>query len=155
MAFCPNCGKEVAAQTRFCPNCGATQNQVPVAGPAPVMTTNPAGTQTGLQPNVAGLLCYLLGWISGLIFYLVEKDRFIRFHAMQSIITFGATFIIHQILYRVIWALSFRLWALASLINTLFWIAEFGLAVFLMVKAYNGERYKLPTIGDLAEKYSQ
>ncbi|HWI65162.1 MAG TPA: zinc-ribbon domain-containing protein [Symbiobacteriaceae bacterium] len=152
MAFCPNCGKELANEARFCPSCGATQNQVPVAGPAPVMTTAPS--QTGLQPNVAGLLCYVLGWITGLIFFFVEKDRFVRFHAVQSIIVFGGFQIIQLVLVRLMMAISWRLWAIAGLLNTVLWLAEGALWIFLMLKAYNNQKYKLPTIGDLAEKYS-
>ena len=48
-------------------------------------------TSTGLDENVAGLLCYVLGWVSGLVFILIEQENnFVRFHAMQSIIVFGA-----------------------------------------------------------------
>lgn len=156
MAFCPNCGKEVAAEARFCPNCGATNSQMPansptmMTGPAPVMST--PGTQSGLQPNIAGVLCYALGWITGLIFYFIERDRFVRFHAVQSIIVFGAIQIAQMVLFRLLWAV--RLWTIAGLFNTVLWLAEFGLWLFLMFKAYNNERFKLPYAGDLAEKYS-
>ena len=52
-------------------------------------------TSTGLQENVAGLLCYVLGWVTGLIFILIEKEnKFVRFHAMQSIVTFGSITVI-------------------------------------------------------------
>ncbi|HWI52312.1 MAG TPA: zinc-ribbon domain-containing protein [Symbiobacteriaceae bacterium] len=152
MAFCPSCGKELANEARFCPACGATQNQAPAASPVPVMTAT--GTQTGLQPNVAGLLCYALGWITGLIFFFIEKDRFVRFHAVQSIIVFGAIQIMQMVLVRLMFAISWRLWTVATLINTVFWIGELALWILLMVKAYNGEKFKLPTIGNLAEKYS-
>lgn len=152
MAFCPNCGKELASEARFCPSCGATQNQMPAPGPVPVMTAT--GTQTGLQPNVAGLLCYILGWVTGLVFYFIEKDRFIRFHAVQSIIVFGAFQIVQLVVIRLMFAISWRLWGIAGLLNTLLWVAELGLAILLMVKAYNGEKFKLPYAGDLAEKFS-
>ena len=52
--------------------------------------TAPAGTSTGLSPNVAGLLCYVAGWITGIIFLVLEqRNKFVRFHAAQSIVTFG------------------------------------------------------------------
>ncbi len=103
-------------------------------------------TSTGLDENVAGLLCYVLGWISGLVFILIEQsNKFVRFHAMQSIIVFSvltvASFILGWIPFIggfiswVIWALGLVLW------------------IVLMVKAYQGTRYKLPWAGNLAEKW--
>jgi uncharacterized membrane protein len=101
-----------------------------------------AKTSTGLDDNVAGLLCYVLGWISGLVFFLLDKeDKFVRYHAMQSIITFGALSIIGGILSQV-----FFLGWIISVLGFVLW-------VILMVKAYQGERYKLPWAGDLAERW--
>lgn len=130
-------------------------NQPPFQQPQPA--PNPAGTQTGLQKNVAALLCYVLGWVTGLIFYFVEKDKFVRFHAVQSIIVFGGLQIIQLVLGRLIGALSFGslailgLWGLVSLLIS---IGQLVLWILLMVKAYNNQVYKLPFVGDLAEKYS-
>jgi len=98
-----------------------------------------AKSSTGLEENVAGLLCYLVGWITGLIFFLIEKDsQFVKFHAMQSIITFGACVILGfiPVIGWIIWILALVLW------------------ILLMVKAYQGQKFKLPLIGDLAEKWS-
>lgn len=104
-------------------------------------------TSTGMQPNLAALLSYLLGFISGIVFYVLEKDnKFVRFHAMQSIITFGFLFVLGMFLglMPVIgWVLGYILW-----------IVEFILWIILMVKAYNGEIFKLPVAGDMAEKNS-
>jgi len=106
-----------------------------------------AKSSTGLEENVAGLLCYLVTWVSGLIFFLIEKDsKFVKFHAMQSIITFGALIIIMWIaavIPFVGWVIS----ALAGILILVLWIV-------LMIKAYKGEKYKLPIAGDLAEKWS-
>ena len=100
----------------------------------------------GMEPNVAGLLCYLVGWISGLIFFLIEKEnKFVRFHALQSLIVFGGLNVLAVIL---------------SFIPVLVFLAIplglFGLVlwVFLMFKAYKGLRYKLPFIGDIADDYA-
>ncbi|MEA3459083.1 MAG: DUF4870 domain-containing protein [Chloroflexota bacterium] len=102
-------------------------------------------TSTGLKPNLAGLLCYVLGWITGLIFLLVEKEsQFVRFHAMQSLVTFGAITVGSIILGWI----PFLGWALDGLIALL----SLVLWVILMMKAYQGERYKLPIAGDFAEK---
>jgi len=104
-------------------------------------------TSTGLQKNVAGLLCYVLGWVSGLVFILLEaENKFVRFHAMQSIIVFGILNIIGIVFGWIPWfgwVVSFLVGGLAFV----FWIV-------LMYKAYQGIMYKLPVAGDLAEKWS-
>ncbi len=106
-----------------------------------------AKSSTGLEENVAGLLCYVVGWITGLIFFLIEKDsKFVKFHAMQSIITFGGLMILS-------WILAFIPiigWVISSLLG----ILALVLWILLMIKAYQGEKIKLPVIGDLAEKWS-
>ena len=102
-------------------------------------------TSTGLEENVAGLLCYLLGFITGILFYVLEKDNsFVRFHAMQSIITFGAIFV----LIIVLGFIPIIGWILALLLP----FVALALWIILMIKAYQGERYKLPIVGDMAEK---
>jgi uncharacterized membrane protein len=96
----------------------------------------------GLEKNVAAALTYLLGWVTGILFFLVEKDPDIRFHALQSIIFFGSLTIL-GILPVLGWLLSPFLF----LIGLVGWIV-------LLVKAYQGEKFKLPIIGELAVKYS-
>jgi len=102
-------------------------------------------TSFGMEPNTAGLLCYLAGFITGIIFFVIEKEnKFVRFHAMQSIITFGFLFVLMFILSLIPvigWILIPVLWIL----NIILWI-------ILMVKAYQGEYFKLPVVGDMAEK---
>jgi len=105
-----------------------------------------AKTSTGLEENIAGLLCYVLGWISGLIMLLVEKENsFVRFHAWQSIIVFGAFTIVTTVL-GIVPVIG---WVISSLLG----ILAFILWIILMVKAFQGDRYKLPWAGDLAEKW--
>ncbi len=102
-------------------------------------------TSTGMDQNVAGMLCYLVGWITGLIFFLIEKDnKFVRFHAMQSIITFGGL----TMLFMVLGFIPFLGWILFPILG----IVQLVLWILLMLKAYQGEMFKLPVIGDLAEK---
>lgn len=116
-------------------------------------------TSTGMDPNVAGLLCYLFGWVSGLIFYLIEKDdKKIRFHALQSILLSVATIAIWIALGIVFSIVGFipGISLVAIVVFPLFY-AVLGLGVMviwimLMVKAYQGEKWKLPIIGDIAEK---
>ncbi len=113
------------------------------------MTTNETKdlgkTDTGIQPNVAALLSYVLGFVSGVIFLLIEKNPFVRFHAIQSIVVFGAIFVAHWVL-MLIPVLGVLLGGLLSLLAVVVW-------VILMVKAYQGERYKLPVAGEIVEKY--
>ena len=103
-------------------------------------------TSTGLAENVAGLLCYVLGWISGLVFILIEKEnKFVRFHAMQSIIVFGAVTIAGWILGLIPF--------IGPFLGGLIWLLGVVLWIVLMVKAYQGTKYKLPLSGNLAEKW--
>lgn len=109
---------------------------------------------TGLEPNVAGLLCYLVGWITGLIFFLIEeKDEFVRFHAMQSIIVFGALHAV-MIAFWIMWLIPV-IGILFMVLATLLSLAGLVLWIVLMIKAYQGERFKLPIAGNIAEKNSK
>ncbi len=110
-------------------------------------------SSTGLESNVAGLLSYVLGWITGLIFLLLEdKDDYVRYHAIQSIIVFGAVTVVEVVLeiFQLIPYLDVVFVALQALVG----VFAFVLWIVLMVKAYLGVRYKLPWAGELAEKYS-
>jgi len=106
-----------------------------------------AKTSTGLTENIAGLLCYVLGWISGLIFFLIEKEnKFVRFHALQSIIVFGVL----TVACIVFGWIPF----IGLVVNSLIGVLALILWIVLMIKAYQGEKYKLPWAGNLAEKYA-
>lgn len=110
-------------------------------------------SSTGLESNIAGLLSYVLGWITGLIFFLLEeKDEYVRYHAMQSIIVFGAVTVVEVVLeiFQLIPYVDVVFLALQALVG----LFAFVLWVVLMVKAYQGVRYKLPWAGELAERYS-
>ncbi|HIH39943.1 MAG TPA: DUF4870 domain-containing protein [Halobacteria archaeon] len=104
-----------------------------------------AKSSTGLNENVAGLLCYVLGWITGLVFLLVEKDSaFVKFHAMQSLMTFLTLGILSAILSFIPY-IGYIIGGIIGLITIVLWIV-------LMIKAYQGERWKVPIIGDFAER---
>jgi len=105
-----------------------------------------AKTSTGLEENVAGLLCYVLGWVTGIIFLLIEQEnKSIRFHATQSIIVFGVLNVAGIVLRWVPWAGG----ALSGIVGAI----AFILWVVLMYKAYQGEKYKLPWAGDQADRF--
>ncbi len=113
-----------------------------------------SGKGTSLEPNVAGALSYLFGWITGLIFFMIEpNDSFVRFHAMQSIIVFGAITIVN-ILFYILWVIPVVGWIFGAVLATILWVFALVLWIILMIKAYQGERFKLPIVGDFAEKYS-
>ncbi len=113
-------------------------------------------TSSGLEQNTAALLCYLFTWVTGLVFFLIEKEnKFVRFHALQSILFAAALFVIWSGLFIVSYILGFIPF-LGGIINAVLFFA-YGIGVFvvwimLMVKAYQGEMYKLPVIGDIAER---
>jgi len=100
-----------------------------------------AKTSVGMEENIEGALCYLLGWVTGLIFYLIEKDNeFVRFHARQSILTFLPLFILGIV---VSW-IPFLGWVI-GLLTFILWLV-------LMIKAYQGNKFKLPVVGNIAER---
>jgi len=111
-------------------------------------------TSTGMQANIAGLLCYAVGWVTGLVFFLIEKEnKFVRFHAMQSMIVFGALFILQIAVGMFMGILAtVHLGILIPLFNGLVALVSLVLWVVLMIKAYQGEKFKLPVAGDIAEK---
>ncbi len=111
-------------------------------------------TSMGIDENVAGLLCYLFGLISGLIFYFGEKeDKLVRFNALQSIalsITVIAVAIVLRILNAIFGLIG--AWFLVTLLSIVVWVGVLAVWIYLMVKAYQGEKIVLPVIGDICEK---
>jgi uncharacterized membrane protein len=102
-------------------------------------------TSSGLQENLAGALCYLFGWVTGLIFFLVEpKNKFVRFHAVQSI----ALTVVLMVVYFILFLIPIIGWAISAILG----IAFFILWILLMLKAYQGQLFKLPLVGNFAEQ---
>jgi len=102
-------------------------------------------SSTGLEANIAGLLCYVLWWASGLVFFLIEKEsNFVRFHAIQSVYVFGALTVAGIVLGWIP--------VIGLVIGSLIWVLGVVLWIVLMIKAYQGEKFKLPIVGDWAEK---
>jgi len=131
--------------------------------PPPVQTGK---SSTGLDENIAALLAYVFGWLSGLVFFLIEKDsKLVRFHAMQSIllnvsiaIAAFAIWIVVFIFWIIAAQLSDVLGMLIGLVATLLWIA-FSVSILIawvmcLIRAYQGQYFKLPVIGNYAEKFS-
>jgi uncharacterized membrane protein len=158
VAFCPNCGSQVAGT--FCPNCGTqvsgttggtTSGTTSGASGGAYSSVPPTASAAGLTENVASALCYLFGFITGIIFLVIapyNQNRNIRFHAFQSIFLNVAWFafsIFVAILGTVTHGLGFILSPLVWLLFVLLWL-------YMMFSAYNNKKVKLPVIGDLAEK---
>ena len=120
------------------------------------MSTEPVSTPTsGLDSNVAGLLCYLFGWVSGLIFLLLDKRPFVRFHAAQSIgLSIGAVAIAiaFWVITAILTVITGGLGVFLSLLFPLIVLGIFLLMIVCMVKAFKNEKFKLPVIGNIVEK---
>ena len=104
-------------------------------------------SSTGLEDNTAGILCYVLGWISGIVFLIIERESsFVKYHAIQSILVFGAITVISALLGWIP--------ILGLIIRIAIGILAFVLWIMLMVKASRGERYKIKWAGDYAERWA-
>ena len=140
MAFCPNCGAQLA-DGAACAKCG--QGAVPVAR---------ATTGGGLEDNVAGALAYVT-IIPAIVFLVLEpynRKRFIRFHSFQclffavawTVLWIGLSIIAH---IPFLGWMTILIWPLVSLVGFVIWL-------ILVLKAFQGQMFKLPVIGDMAEK---
>ena len=112
-------------------------------------------TSLGMRARTAGWLSYLLGWVTGLIFFLLEKEnRFVRFHAMQSILFFGGLSVLEAIISFFEKLFSYSLFPFVGfgLISSVVGLVSFICWIVLMVRASKGMYYKLPVIGDYADK---
>jgi uncharacterized membrane protein len=102
-------------------------------------------SSTGLDENVAGMICYLGVFITGLVFFFMERDsRFVKFHGLQSTMLFISLSIVKSVFGWVP--------LLGSLVINAVNLLSFVLWIVMMVKAYNGEWFKLPVIGDIADR---
>lgn len=100
-------------------------------------------SSTGLNKNTAGALSYVLGPVTGVIFLVIEKDPYVRFHAMQSIVFSVAAFVLNMVLGITI---------ILALALPLLWIVEFVLWLLLIYKAWQGQEWELPVIGKFARQ---
>ena len=103
-------------------------------------------SSAGADQNLKALLCYLFGFVTGIIFLAIERDKTIRFHAAQSVAVFLPAAV-------VMWVLGF-IPVLGWIINYFLSIVLFILWIVLMVKAYRGEKYRVPYAADIADKFA-
>lgn len=149
MPHCTQCGTMMEGQVAFCPKCGAAQGAAPAGGGGNVTQ------QSGLAENVAGALSYSLGWLTGIIFLLIDKRPTVRFHAAQSIVVFGGLHVI-TIVLAMIWGGSFWMggWGAFTGFGMIFMLIRLGgfvLWILLMVKAAQGQKWELPVAADIAK----
>src|SRR5512146_2626060 len=148
--FCTSCGTANDDAASFCTKCGHAMAgaAAPVGGPV-LAAPAPAVSTGGLTDNVAGMLAYIT-IIPAIIFLVIEpynRNRFVKFHAFQSIFFFVAVIVVAVVMpfIAVIPFLGVLAWALVCLAEVILW-------VLLLLKAYGGQMWKLPVIGDIAEK---
>jgi uncharacterized membrane protein len=155
MAFCASCGTQLADNAAFCPSCGKAagqaSGQAASAAPAPAPSAGyVAPAAAPMEENIAGMLAYFT-IVPAIIFLLVEpynRNRFVRFHSFQCLFTCAALIVLQiglSILSYAMPLIMFPIWTLLGL-------AEFALWILLVVKAYQHQMFKLPIVGDLAEK---
>ena len=158
MAFCSKCGNQMGADSSFCGKCGAA-----VSGPSMSSATVAHVPGASLSNNIAGVLCYSLGLITGIIFLVIEpykNIRFVRFHAVQSILYFIVC-CIFSAMWRVIIVNIFlsggglHAFGTIALLYSFIRLLMFVGWIFLMFKAYNNEEFRFPIIGDLAAQQAR
>ncbi len=158
MPHCTKCGAAVADGIAFCGSCGAPVGVASGSGAGAAAAPGVAQGQTGLAENAAGALCYALGWITGLIFFFIDKRPYVRFHAAQSIVVFGG---LHILEFALGMFFGFGLFGgfggglvgfgLGTLIYMVLSIGGLILWILLMVKAYQGQRFRVPVAANIAE----
>jgi uncharacterized membrane protein len=149
MAYCTKCGATVPVDAPFCQKCGQPQKPV-------VPTDTPS--RSGLSENTAALLSYVFGWLTGLIFLLIDKRPYVRFHAAQSLITFGGLHLVRGVVGMIFgmgWWFGrhagMRHFGIGLPIFSLLTLLTLALWILCMVKAYQGQWFKVPLSGDVAE----
>ena len=149
MSFCQSCGTAFADGTTYCPTCSGR----------PQAIASPAAASSGLGANTAGALAYLAGIVTGILFLVIDpykSDRFVRFHAFQSIffnLAWIGLWVVWGILGLVLGAVTKGLFFILQVpIDLVLMIGGFCLWAFLMFSAYQGKMTRLPVIGALAAK---
>lgn len=184
MAHCTKCGAQVGAGAAYCQVCGERQPGAHDAGsghdtspagaapraalndPAASQSSSTPGVRSGLSENVAATLSYAAGWITGIVFLLIDKRPYVQFHAAQSIVVFGGLSLLRTVVGLAFGiSVAFGRWgdwadwhpgpwagysaggALLGLLS----LTMFVLWLLLMVKAYQGECFRIPIAADVAE----
>jgi len=147
MPFCCQCGTSVGARDAFCGGCGSRQAAAP---------QTPIDPLQSISPRTASLLCYIpiLGWIVAIVVLASAKfrdDTRVRFHAFQGLYLFVTWLLVDWVLSPMF---HFTFWGppLHNFFPGLLKVVIFGAWIFMIIKTSHDETYKLPILGDLAEK---
>jgi uncharacterized membrane protein len=144
MAFCSSCGTQIPDGTTVCPACSSR------TAAAPAAAAQPAGA--GMTDNVTGMLAYFT-FIPAIIFLVTapyNKSRFIRFHSFQCIF-FTVAMVILWFLFLILDIIPGLIFIMFP-VHMIIWLGAFVLWIILVIKANQGQMWKLPVIGDMAEK---
>jgi uncharacterized membrane protein len=160
-AYCSHCGTELTG--RFCGKCGAPAPNAPAPdAPAPEPPTPAAPPMpqalSGLDENVVAALCYLVPVVTGVLFLFIEpwnRNKNVRFHAFQSIFFWIGVLLADVVVDIVFGGIlgGLNSYWLLRLVWTLFRLAVLALWLVLMYRAYNRERWVLPVVGEMAQKF--
>src|SRR3972149_5518660 len=153
--FCSKCGTENLKGAKFCSKCGAELGATAKPSKAEAKPESKPETEssTGLSTNVAGLLCYVALWVTGIVFVVWEKKSvFVKFHAWQSIMTFGVLTVAHLILSRMLIDIAWGNWLYPKLglyragvaFGWIIGMVMLVLWIVLMIQAYQGKMWKVP-----------
>ena len=113
-----------------------------------------AKSSTGMEENVAGLLCYLAGWITGIIFLVIERDsKFVKYHAIQSIVVFGAITILF-IIFAILGMIPVIGFIFSVVLWWILWVVMIVLWIILMINAYQGKKINIAGAGSIASKHA-
>ena len=159
MPFCASCGTQV--EGKFCPKCGAAIVAGGAAPPPPAPGAYAAPVSAPMADNVASMLCYVLGLITGIIFLVLEpysKNRTVRFHAFQSIFL-NVAIIAIDIVAGIVFRILLEILGFFAFLGIIFW-PIFGLGclilwLYLLFSTYQGKTIVLPLIGPIAQKQAQ
>ena len=148
MPYCCKCGTQVGDHDIFCGKCGT--RQCASAGPS-------ADFLAGIPPHIASMLCYIpvVGWIPCVVVLASERyrqDRLARFHAFQGLYLFVAWLIVDYVLSPMFGHMPFPLFFFHSGTFNLLKLAIFAVWIFMIVKTSQHQVYKLPVLGELAER---
>ena len=169
MSACQSCGAALADATRNCQSCGSATGlgiNVPLASGeslsviGPLLSPAECGSKA-LDTNVVGALTYLAGFVTGIVFLVLDpykSNSFVRFHAFQSIffnVAWAAFWIVWMILSAVLTPLTIGIFGLIALpLMRIFSVAAFGIWIFLMYQAYQQKLFKLPIVGRFAAEHA-
>lgn len=160
MAFCGSCGAALTQESGFCGGCGKPIGAANQAALATAAGTNaaPGAGSSGLSTNVAGALAYVLGLITGILFLVLEpykNDRFVRFHATQSVL-FSAACLAFAIAWSILTGMLMSFSGVLAFVTVpvqfLLSLGIFVLWLFVMYQAYSNREYRIPLIGAIAAK---